>query len=327
MPDDVAIRLAAPADAALLSDLERRSPILTSSGWLVIDRGDDYFAAARLQEDVTILIAERAGEPLGVFCGALHDAVVGDVPRRMLYIHHARIPPEHQRHGLGHRMAEELSRRYQGRFDTQYWYISRANWLSQGFARGAPNRWPVTPLWLQCSTTAIAGPRCGRPCTPDDAEQLVAMLNATHRGEHMYVPASRERLTQRLSRDPEQYTWRNLWRTGHAVVGVWLQGERIVTTLRRFDGSVVERRGALVLDYGCLPGYEDELFALLRAWSGELIQRDFQSLGIFTWPGAPLEAGLRELAESVEVFDFWTPRLPVPDDAMERGIYVDPVYF
>jgi len=327
MSDGITIRVATAADASILSDLERRSPILTSSGWLIIDRGDDYFAAARLQEDVTILVAERDGEPLGVFCGALHDAVIGDVPRRVLYIHHARIPPEHQRQGLGHRMAAELARRYEGRFDTQYWYISQANTISQGFARRAPNRWPVTPLWLHCRVDAIAGPPVGRSCVPADAADIAAMLNAVHGREHMYVPATPERLRRRLSRGAAQYSWSNLWRTERAVVGVWLQGERIVSILRRFDGTVVERRGAAVLDYGCLPGAEDELEALLRAWAGALAARRFASLSLFTWPGAPLEPLLRALADGVEAFDFWTPQVPVPDDAWERGVYVDPVYF
>ncbi|GBD23634.1 hypothetical protein HRbin29_01302 [bacterium HR29] len=327
MSDRITIREATLADAPVLSDLERRSPILTSGGWLTIDRGDDYFAAARLQEDVTVLIAEREGEPLGVFCGALHDAVIADVPRRVLYIHHARIPPEHQRQGLGHRMAAELARRYEGRFDTQYWYISQANGPSQGFARRAPNRWPVTPLWLHCRAEAIAGPAFGRPCAPADATDIAAMLNALHGREHMFVPATPERLHRRLARDPAQYGWPNLWRTERAVVGVWLQGERIVTRLRRFDGSVVEQRGAAVLDYGCLPGGEEELVLLLRSWAGELACRGFDSLGVFTWPGAPLEGLLRGLAERIEVFDFWTPQLPVPEDAAQRGVYVDPVYF
>lgn len=327
MTGEIVIREATLDDGPRLSDLERRSPILTSQGWLTIDRGADYFAAARLQEEVTVLVAEREGELLGVFCGALHEATIADVVRRVLYIHHARIPPEYQRRGLGHRMAAELGRRYEGRFDTQYWYISQANSPSQGFARGAPNRWPVTPLWLQCDTAAIAGPPVGRACAPDDADEVAQMLNAVHGREHMFVAATSERLAARLFRDPRQYGWGDLWRTERAVVGVWRHGERIVSRLVRFDGTVVESRGATVLDYGCLPGGEPQLVALLRAWAGELAARAFSTLSLFTWPGAPLEAWLRPLAASVEVFDFWTPLLPVPGDARERGVYVDPVYF
>ena len=321
------IREATAADAPVLSEIERRSPLVTSAGLLTIDRGEDYFAAARLQEEVTVLVAEVADRPVAVFCGALHPARLGGREIRALYIHHARIPPEFQRQGIGHALAAELYRRYEGRFDTAYWYIAKANAPSQGFARAAENRWSFGPLLLDLDTEAIAGPGVGRACTPGDAEEVVAILNATHGEEEMFLPYTPERLAARLARAPAQYGWAHLRRTEGAVVGVWPEGETVVMRLERPDGTVTESRAGVVLDYGCLPGREAELVALLRAWASELASRGFDTLSLFTWPGAPLEPALRALASRVEPFDFWTPAIPEPAGARERGLYVDPVYF
>jgi len=321
------IREATAADAPVLSEIERRSPLVTSAGLLSIDRGEDYFAAARLQEDVTVLVAEVEGRPAAVFCGALHPARLGGREIRALYIHHARIPPEYQRRGIGHALAGELYRRYEGRFDTAYWYIAKANLPSQGFARNAENRWSFGPLLLELDVREVGGAEVGRRCGPDDADEVVRILNATHGEEEMFLPYTRERLAARLARDPQQYGWGHLRRTEAAVVGVWPEGERIVTRLTRPDGTVLESRAGMVLDYGCLPGREEELVALLRAWASELAARGFDSLSLFAWPGAPLEPPLRELAARVEPFDFWTPAIPEPAGARERGLYVDPVYF
>ena len=71
---ELVVREATEADAAVLSDIERRSPIVLGDTLMTFDRGDDYFAAARLMEDVMIVLAEVDGVPVGLEWIACHRA-------------------------------------------------------------------------------------------------------------------------------------------------------------------------------------------------------------------------------------------------------------
>jgi ribosomal protein S18 acetylase RimI-like enzyme len=327
MPE-IAIRIASLADAPTLSEIERQSPLVSDDHALFIDRGDDYFAAARLMEDATVLLAEVDGEPAGVFCGAVHTARVGGRARRMLYIHHARIRPEFQRLGLGRALAARAQQVYRDDgFDSMYWYISKSNARSQGFASAAPNRWSFGPLMVGLRTEPFEGPEAGRAGTPGDAAAIAAILNAAHEGEEMFVPYTVERLRERLERVPAQYSCSNIWLSGGAAVGAWPEGDYVSTVSLGPDGTKTVGRGSTVLDYGCLPGHEGELVSLLRMASGWAHARGYGSLTLFTSPGARLREPILELAHSVVDFDFWTPSIPEPEGAAGRGIYVDPIYF
>ena len=326
---EVAIRIASEADAAILSELERRSPLQLGDAALVIDRGDDYFAAARLMANATVLLAEVDGEPAGVLAGAVHPACLDGRPRNMLYIHHARIPPEFQRHGLGRALAAKAHEiaREQG-YDSAYWYIAKNNARSQGFARNAANRWSFGPILadLPARPTGVPAPAF-RPATPADAGHIVEILNAAHSGEEMFLPYTEDSLRERLERAPAQYGWPNLWLGEGAVVGAWPTGDYIRTILIGPDGTRHESREASVLDYGCLPGYEDEIAGLLRALCSWAYERGYQSVSIFTSRGSRLRDVVLPLAEEATEFDFWTPAIPEPAGAAERGLYVDPIYF
>lgn len=328
MPE-VVIRIATEADAGVLSELERRSPLQLGDASLMIDRGDDYFAAARLMANATVLLAELDGEPAGVLAGAVHPACLGGKQRNMLYIHHARIPPKFQRHGLGRALAakaHELAREHG--YDSAYWYIAKNNARSQGFASGAANKWSFGPTLVDLPARPAVDPLPAyRPATPVDAARIVEILNAAHEGEEMFLPYTAERLRERLERAPAQYGWANLWLSEGAVVGAWPTGDYIRTVLTTPDGTATESREASVLDYGCLPGRETELAGLLRAVCDWANGRGYQSVSIFTSNGARLRDVVLELAESTTEFDFWTPAIPEPDGAAERGLYVDPVYF
>jgi hypothetical protein len=65
----VEVREATDSDAAVLAEIERRSPIELGARSIYFDCGDDYFAFARLMEDVTVGIASV---PAFVGCGAMH---------------------------------------------------------------------------------------------------------------------------------------------------------------------------------------------------------------------------------------------------------------
>ena len=93
------------------------------------------------------------------------------------------------------------------------------------------------------------------------------------------------------------------------------------------DGERPESRRGLVLDYGFLPGAEDQLESLLRAWCAELAARDFDTLSILTSERSPGYELLRGLARRIDAFDFWTPGQDPPPGHERRGLYTDHVYF
>ncbi|HEX6031284.1 MAG TPA: hypothetical protein VFY90_07615, partial [Tepidiformaceae bacterium] len=201
----IEIRVATEADGPVLAEIERNAPLQLGDSSFVIDRGGDYFAAARLMEDATVLLGSVDGEPAGVFCGALHEAMVGGQPRRMYYVHHARILPQFQRSGLGRAFTGRLGDIYRDRSDSDYWYISPQNARSQAFAAAATNKWSFGPFMVTLPASENAGPPAGRPATEHDAGRIVEMLNAFHEGEEMYLPYTADRLRSRVCRAPRQY--------------------------------------------------------------------------------------------------------------------------
>jgi GNAT superfamily N-acetyltransferase len=325
---DVTIRIATEADSRLLAEIERRSPIEGAGTAVMIDRGDDYFAASRLMAEVVVLVAEVDGEPAAAICGAFHPASVGGVERKMAYIHHARVMPEFQRLGVGRLLSARLREIINERgVDSDYWYISTANAKSQSFARVAPNRWSARAHWATLSATALAGPVHGRPASPADAPAIVSILNACHEGEEMFLPYTVESLTARLEHAPAIYSWENLRLGDGAVAGVWLEADWVTVRVRQADGSEAVSRGAALLDHGCAHGAEGKLEALLRGWCGEVARRGWDELTAFSSPPAHAWPVISALTEQISLMDFWTPLLPEPEGAAERGLYVDHIYF
>jgi GNAT superfamily N-acetyltransferase len=320
--------MAAEADSGVLSEIERGSPIEVGERAIAIDRGDDYFAASRLMGDVVVLLAEVDGQPAAALCAAFHRAMIGGVERKMAYIHHARVLPEFQRQGVGRAISARLREIINERgADSDYWYISVGNTKSQAFARAATNRWRVQPRWATLDAATLAGPPCGRPATPADAERIAVIVNACHRGEEMFLPYTAASLTARMERAPDMYSWGNARIGEGAVAGVWLEGDWINVRVSGPDGPEAVSRGAAVLDYGCVAGAEGELAVLLRGWCEELAARGFDELTIFTCPGTHAWPVISSLTDEIAAFDFWTPALPEPEGAAGRGLYVDHVYF
>ncbi len=152
------------------------------------------------------------------------------------------------------------------------------------------------------------------------------MLNAAHAGEEMFLPYTEVSLAERLDRDPAQYGWSRLWLTGRAVVGVWPEGESITVRRTDRDGIVTEARGAAVVDFGYLPGGEDDLLAVLGAWCAWLSAHGMTELSIFSSPGCRHWPLLKDLGAQTP-FDFWTASIPQPVEAATRRLHVDHVYF
>jgi len=294
---------------------------------VTFDRGDDYFAFARLMEDVTVGMGFVDGVPAAINCGAAHDVLIGGERHRIMTAIHTRVLPQYQGKGLwgavsrllGEKYAQPLTVGSQG-------FVSVNNTAMQkGFAN-TPSKWPLPALRCQLNTSDLAGPPVGRPARPDDASRIVELLNDCHAGEEMYLPYTVDSLTTRLERAPRQYSWDRIWLTDNAVVGVWPAGESIRVLIDE-KGVQTESRRGLVLDYGFAPGSEGEFESLLRAWCGWLAARDFDTLSVFTSERSHGHDLLRGLAGEVDAFDMWTPGIPVPEGASAHGLYVDQIYF
>lgn len=324
---DVSVREASARDAPILSDIERRCPIVLGDSSITFDRGDDYFAFARLMEDATVGLGFVGGVPAAINCGGVHSVCIGGVRYRIMTAVHTRILPEHQRKGLWGAVSRVLNGRYPpATVDGSCGYISVRNAAMQrGFAH-TPNKWPVRVLRAQLSCDALAVASVGRPATREDASRIVEVLNACHEAEEMYNPYTTEALIARLERAPSQYSWERMWVSGRAVVGVWPAGESIRVFIES-KGQRRESRRGLVLDYGFLPGAEDELERLLRAWCAWLAERRLDTLSVFTSERSPGYELLIDLATDIEPYDVWTPGIPPPEGVDERGLYVDQIYF
>ena len=142
----------------------------------------------------------------------------------------------------------------------------------------------------------------------------------------MFLPYTAETLAARLTRAPDLSGWDRVWLHEGAVMGVWPAGRALRMVTER-AGARTHSDPGLVLDYAFAPGGEAAFEALLRAWCGWLADRGLDRLTLFTSPGGPGAAFLTSLADEVEPYDMWTPGVPVPEGAQDRGLYVDPVYF
>lgn len=325
---DVVVREATEGDGPALAEIERGCPLVLGDGQMVIDRGSDYFAFARLMEDVTVSFGLIDGEPAGINCGALRTARIGGVDRRIMVAIHTRILPQHQRKGLWGALSRLLGKKYPD-VDGSIGYGSVDNLaIQRGFAAVA-EKWDPGPVRLQLDCGTLAGPAVGRAATPEDAPRIVEILNACHEGEEMYTPYTTTTLRERLERAPAQYSWGHVRLTAGAVVGVWPAGESICIVAET-QGERVESRRGVVLDYGFVPGRtgaEEELAALLRDACARLCERGMDTLSLFSSPGSRGYADLSALATEAEAFYAWTPGVPVPDDVARVGMYTDAIYF
>ena len=318
-------REATEQDGPALADLERRCPIVLGDTSIYFDRGDDYFAFARLIEDVTVGIALVDGVPAAASCGALHRVTIGGVVRPIMTVLHLRVVPEHQRKGLWGAVNQALAK-YRGRYDGSHAYISVNNaGMQHGFIN-TPDKWGITALRVQLDCAALASGEAGRRATDADAAAIAAIVNTCHQREEMYLPYSAESLAARIDRAPQQYSWNQVMMTSRAVVGVWPAGHSL-KVVSESKGARSESRRGVVLDYGFMPGAERELESLIRCWCARLAADGMDTLSIFTSPTSPGSAMLCSNAREVEPFNMWTPGIPAPPDALERGLYVDPIYF
>lgn len=325
----VVLRLATPDDTAALAEVERAAPIVAGERTQTYDRGDDFLAFTRLMEENAFYVVESDGELLGVYGAASHIVRCAGREHRAMVFHHLRIPAAQEKRGffsaLNMRLFDHYADIYGPWWKKDAWapygHIQVAN--TSAMRLGAPGSWSFGPLRLLLDCRALAGHEYGRTTTPQDAATTVDIINRCHDVEAMFLPYTVESLTARLERAPDLYTWDNLLLGESAVVGVWPSGLRVITE----DGD--ERREAVrasVLDFGFLPGAEDELEKLIRSWCSKLVELGTTELSFITSESSPGHALLMSLAFQTDAFDY-KMSIPEPEGAATKGLYIDPVYF
>ncbi len=320
-PAGVTLRLARPSDAAALRDVERRCPVVIGDVRVTYDRGEDHFAGARLVGDTDAAVAERDGAIVALHCMRTTELRVGGVPIWGTYLHHSRILPEAGGGGLFSALNGAEMERHARTMQVSYAYVAVGNDTA---LRMVPvPTWSVRPERVVIDCRAQAGAPRGRPATAGDATRIVALINAAHEREELFVPYTIERLATRLDREPHAYGWTHLLVGEQAVVGVWRAGLRV---LREGPDGSEESVRALVLDTGFAPGAEGEVIALLRSWCATLSAEGFTHLTVFTSPGSPGRDALHGLAARIEPYHF-NIGLPEPPDVATRGLHVDQLHF
>jgi GNAT superfamily N-acetyltransferase len=319
---DIVIREAELADAPALSELDRIAPIQQGDVKVSFDRGDDYFADARLIEHAIVAVGEIDGTVVGVNWGAVHSPIIAGTEYTLATALHLRVHPDHQGKGVWSAINSKLWEFFNSfRVRTSYAFVHRDNQaIQKDFSKNA-TRWsvPVFRALIGCAAGAVAG----RTATPDDAPRIVEVLNGAHAGEEMYVPYTTESLTARLERAPDLYTWDNVLIDGDAVLGVWPAGLRV---FREENDERTESVRAFALDYGFLPGAEQPFENVVRGACARLSEIGTTELALFTWEGAPSYPIAAALGATFETFDLFTFGIPEPDGTAERGLYVDQIY-
>lgn len=301
------IREATRADEPALRALEDRTPLNIGDQPLFVHH-DNFFEMHEMQERTVVMLAEEAGEVIGVCAGALNPAPLAGEQRLLLYIHHERIAPEHQRRGIGGALTTAISNYWKahesGRIDSSYWYIGAGNRQSRNFAERSGNK-PWSATVMLCSVPPAADTPTRRPqrVGAGPTFDIVRLINRTHQGEELFRPYEHVDFGRRLSRSRD-YGWGDIYARFDA--------DRMVAVAGLMKGWV--------LDFGYENGEEKEMVSLLADLAcvrpGLSILLDKRS-DLFGAGGFDRDYAFPLL--------FYTPRIDEPP--APAILYVDPVYF
>jgi GNAT superfamily N-acetyltransferase len=301
------IRQATRSDETALRALENRTPLNIGDQPLFVHH-DDFFEMHDLQERTVVMLAEDGGQIAGVCAGALNSAPLAGQERLLLYMHHERIDPEHQRKGIGGALTSAISEYWKenapGHIDSSYWYIGAGNMQSRSFAERGGNRpWsiPLSICPIASSVDVVHGPL--HPIGAGPTYDIVRLINRTHEGEYLFRPYEHVDFGRRLSLSPN-YGWGDIY--GH------FEGGRLVATA----GVLKDWVG----DYGYEAGAEKAMVALLARLA--LVRR---GLSILLDERSPLYSAMAPAPAQRFPLLFYAPRIEEPP--APSLLYVDPVYF
>lgn len=320
IPEGVVIREAVPADGPALNDLERRAPMVLGDVTVTYDRGEDYLAFARLMENNRSWVADDNGKLLGLAAGCVHPVRIGHQLYEVMLLHHVRVAAEARGSGIFSALNQRVFAAHPTH-QSGYGHTAVAN--EAGAHLGGPGGWSFGFHRAAIDAASIAGPQHGRKATPDDAAEIVEIINTCHYPEEMFLPYTVESLTARLERAPDLYTWDDLVIGDGAVLGVWTAGLKVTV---QDGGTTTEDVRAIVIDYGFAPGAEDSFEQLVRSQCRLLLERGHTELMILTSGGSPNNELVRSWARRLDPFLF-RMGIPEPDGAEQRGLYIDAVYF
>lgn len=321
-PPGVRAREASASDAPMLRDIERRTPIVTGGYKVYYDRGDDYFAGERLMGDVEVFVVERDDLVVGFSARAFPQIRVSGEVFRGLYSHRLRLLPEAQGEGVQGPLNAVKMLSGVGRRCLNYAFVAEGN-MTALRSMERERFWVIGASRLIIDTAQAAGEAAGRSAGASDVHRLVGLFNVMHEQEELFVPYTPESLSLRLRRAPELYSWENVLLGTRAALGVWPARLGI---RREANGGVTHDTRALVLDFGCERGAEDELIALIGAACSELAERGTTELSIFNSTPSPVFSALSVLAKRSEPYLVGCFKAAGPD-LERRGVYVDQLYF
>jgi hypothetical protein len=325
----VIIRQATASDTAELAAVERSAPIVTDGVTQTYDRGDDFLAFTRLMEENVFYVVEKDGEIVGLYGAASHHVRCDGQDQRAMLYHHLRIRGDQEKRGyfsaLNMTLFDHYAEIYGPWWKDDAWWVYAYIQVSNAAAMrlGGPGSWSFGPFRVLVDCAAVAGDDAGRPATPDDAAEIVEVMNACHSNELMYMPYTVESLTARMQRAPDLYTWDNILIGDGALIGAWSSGLRVETK----NGDDVHRSvRASVLDQGFVPGAEAEFERLIRSCSARLVEQGMTELSFLLSKASPGYPLLEGLSSHMDAFDYKMTRAE-PEGAAERGVFVDPIYF
>ncbi len=333
LPAGVEIRLLEPADAGALARLEREAPMVLSDTTVRFEHDDEpsYLDACALRKDTTGVVTTERGEIIASVQVSMVPMRIGGRIFNINYSHRIRTHPDKLGYGLIKQMSDFGARQppvgapmdgIMAAIDVRNEAMLMNGWINR------PGRWPNPPVRFvfdaaELASGSIAATRCDWENRVDD---IVEILNAAHDGDEGYVPYTVGTLTERLGRAPELYGPDDVYANEHAVLGVWESGKTVRTIVTTPSGGSVQRR-AVIADWGVRPREDASLEQLLREVAAAVIPHGMTHIALYTSALTPAFETLSKLSNSRDDFRLWTPPIFPPDDAEERGSYVDALAF
>lgn len=324
LPPDISLRAVTEADAEVLAEINRQSPIVMGDETTVYDT-DDLFAAERLMGTSRAFIAEHDGESIGLSAGVGVPMRLGSETGLFNYIHRTRVVPSGRGLGVQGALVWATLASTPPGFVGGFALVHRSNEAMLGLYPPALLM-PSEPERLTFDVRALAeraGELKGRSTSASDAARVIELINGTHDSEQLFPPYTEAGFAERLSRDASLYGWDQLRLSDRAVVGIWSNAYRVH---RALNDDTSEDQRALVLDFGFAPGTEDEFMALLASTCVELAERGDTELTLLTSPDGPGYELLRPLATRVDGYAMMAGGMLLA--GLEPGpVYLDQLYF